>query len=86
MPEDLHELIGPIEETDEVYLIPIEDTEDLGVIALVSENNPPLMVATSCSVLVQHELPDGWEGLCREIVRGNQKFVGTFSYEDALAG
>lgn len=82
-PEDIHtedlKDVMAVEETDQLLAIPVGDHQ---VLARFREGSRPHLYATSCDVLAQVDLPEGWEGTCLERTIDGQRVSGVFEYGD----
>ncbi|MCA1784249.1 MAG: hypothetical protein LC679_19375 [Intrasporangiaceae bacterium] len=59
---------------DELFMLPVEGT-DRAVGIRARDEFAPLLFATSCDVLTQVDLPDGWIGVCLEYTDADQNRV-----------
>ena len=73
---DLREAMSP-EEGDQLFRVPVDDFE---VLVRLRAGNRPHMYATSCDVLAEVDLPDGWEGTCLERTVNGERETGKFPY------
>lgn len=73
---ELREAISP-EEGDQLFRVPVDDFE---VLVRLRAGNLPHMYATSCDVLAEVDLPDGWEGTCLERTVNGERETGTFPH------
>lgn len=73
---ELREAISP-EEGDQLFHVPVDDFQ---VLVRLRAGNRPHMYATSCDVLANVDLPDGWDGTCLERTINGERETGTFPY------
>lgn len=73
---ELREAISP-EVGDQLFSVPVDDFE---VLVRLRAGNRPHMYATSCDLLAEVNLPDGWEGTCLERTVDGERETGTFPH------
>jgi hypothetical protein len=74
--EALLEAIDP-GAADSFFAIPVSEFQ---LLVRLRPGVPAHLYATSCDVLIQVELPDGWEGTCLERMVNGELEVGVFPY------
>jgi hypothetical protein len=74
--EALLEVIDP-GAADSFFAIPVSEFQ---LLVRLRPGVPAHLYATSCDVLIQVELPDGWEGTCLERMVNGELELGVFPY------
>lgn len=74
--EALVEVIDP-GPADSFFAIPVSEFQ---VLVRLRPGTPAHLYATSCDVLIQVGLPEGWEGTCLERTVNGERVLGVFPY------
>ena len=77
LPSDALTAVAELRAGDELYLLP---TGEHWVFARVRPGEPSLMFGTSCDVMSDTPLPEGWVGLCLEYTSNGHRVSGRFPY------
>ena len=74
--QDLGDVIDP-QPGDQLYTVPVGR---FAIFVRLRAGTRPHMYATSCDVLAEAELPQGWEGTCLERTVNGKREHGVFPY------